>query len=76
MRLYASMRQRELGVRHIEFVSPRCREGVRRVEANMDSTQRAQNGTNVEWTTRVPGSTLTGSVPTNAGAQRGRSVVE
>jgi hypothetical protein len=42
------MRQRELGVRHIEFVSPRRREGVRRVEANVDLTRRAQNGTNVE----------------------------
>jgi hypothetical protein len=42
------MRQRELGVRHIEFVSPRRREGVRRVEANVDLTRCAQNGTNVE----------------------------
>ena len=39
------MRQRELGVRHIGFVSLRCREGVRRVEANVDLTRRALNGT-------------------------------
>jgi hypothetical protein len=39
------MRQRELGVRHIEFVSPTRREGLRRVEANVDLTRRALNGT-------------------------------
>jgi hypothetical protein len=42
------MRQRELGIRHIEFVSPRRRQGVRRTQANVDLTRRAQNGTNVE----------------------------
>jgi hypothetical protein len=69
------MRQRELGVRHIGFVSPRCREGLRRVEANVDVTRRALNGT-IRGVDNGPGKYAHfESAVTRAGAQRARSVV-